>query len=91
MEEGRLVVAMGRLATAKLTFKVDEHGVPAHVQVPNAPDPVWGSEAMALVGQWRFTPGMKNGIAVSVPCTVELVWGKKELTSRSSSRPTNFG
>jgi hypothetical protein len=25
MEEGRLVAAMGRLATAKLTFEVDEH------------------------------------------------------------------
>jgi TonB family protein len=81
MEEGRLVVAMGRLATARLRFEVDEHGVPSHFKIPNASEAIWGSEAMALVGQWRFTPGMRNGIAVPVPCTVELVWGKRELSA----------
>jgi TonB family protein len=79
MEEGRLVAAMGRLATAKLTFEVDEHGLPGHLQVQNASEAVWGSEATALVGQWRFAPGTKNGIAVSVPCTAELVWGERDL------------
>jgi TonB family protein len=79
MEEGRLVVAMDRLATAKLTFEVDEHGVPVHFQIPNASETVWGSEAAAVVSQWRFTPGMKNGIPVAVSCTVELVWGEREL------------
>jgi len=44
MEEGRLVAAMGRLATAKLTFEVDEHGVPVHFQVPNASEPVWATK-----------------------------------------------
>ncbi len=34
MEEGRVVAAMGRWATAKLTFDVDEHGIPEHFQVP---------------------------------------------------------
>jgi TonB family protein len=81
MEEGRVLVAIGRLATAQLTFDVDEHGVPANFRIPNASEPVWGSEATALVGQWRFTPATKNGIPVSVPCTVELVWGERELTS----------
>jgi TonB family protein len=79
MEEGRLVAAIGRLATAKLTFDVDEHGVPVHFQVPNSSEAVWGSEATALVAQWRFTPGTKNGIAAVVPCTVELVWGERDL------------
>ncbi len=79
MEEGRLVAAIGRLATARLAFEVDEHGIPGHFQVRNASEAVWGSEATAVVGQWRFTPGMKNGIAVAVPCTVELVWGAREL------------
>jgi hypothetical protein len=81
MEEGLLVVAMGRLATAKLGFDIDEHGVPVHLHALNTSDPVWGSEATAVVGQWRFTPGTQNGIAVPVPCTVELVWGEKELTA----------
>ena len=34
-----------------------------------------------MIGQWRFTPGKKNGIAVPVPSTVELVWGEKQLTA----------
>jgi len=80
MEEGRLVIAMGRFATVKLTFQVDERGIPVQLQVPSTSDPVWGSEATAVVGQWRFAPAMKNGIAVPAPCTVELVWGQKELT-----------
>jgi TonB family protein len=79
MEEGRLVAAMGRLATAKLTFEVDEHGLPVHFQLSNASEAVWGSEATAVVGEWRFTPGTKNGTAVAVPCTVELVWGERDL------------
>jgi Gram-negative bacterial TonB protein C-terminal len=83
MEEGRVVVAMDRLVTAKLTFDVDQQGVPAHFRILDASEAVWGSEATAVVSQWRFTPGMRNGIAVAVPCTVELVWGERELdTSR---------
>jgi TonB family protein len=83
MQEGRLVVAMGRLATARLRFEVDEHGVPSRFKIPNASEAIWGSEAMALVGQWRFTPGMRYGIAVPVPCMVELVWGERELSASS--------
>jgi len=81
MEEGRLIVAMGRLATAKLIFYVDEHGVPVNFQIASASDPVWGSEATAVAGQWRFTPGRKNGIPISVACTAELVWGARDLDS----------
>jgi len=81
MEEGRVVVAIGRLATAQLTFDVDEQGVPVNFRTPDASEPVWGSEATALVRQWRFTPGNSNGIAVAVPCTVELIWGERELST----------
>jgi TonB family protein len=79
MEEGRLVVAMGRLAAARISFEVDEHGIPARLKILNASEAVWGSEATALVGQWRFTPAIRNGIAVPVVCTVELVWGQRNL------------
>lgn len=44
---------------------------------------LWGSEGTALAGEWRFTPGVRNGIAIPMPCTIELVWGAKELTSDS--------
>ena len=79
MEEGRVLVAIGRLATARLTFDVDAHGVPVNFRNSNASEPVWGSEATALVSQWRFTPGNLNGIPVPVPCTLELLWGEREL------------
>ena len=74
-------MAMGRVATAKLSFQVDQYGVPVNFQIENASESLWGSEATAMVGQWRFTPGKQNGIAISIPCSIELVWGKKELTS----------
>lgn len=79
MEEGRLVAAMGRLATAKVRFEVNELGLPSHFEMPNASEPIWASEATALLDQWRFTPGTRNGIAVPVACTVELVWGERDL------------
>lgn len=56
MEEGRVLVSIGRLATAKVTLDVDQHGVPEHFQVANTSEEVWRPEATALVGQWRFTP-----------------------------------
>jgi TonB family protein len=80
MEEGRVLVAIGRLATAQLTFDVDEHGIPANFRNPNASEPMWGSEAISVVSQWRFTPGSMHGIPVAVPCTVELLWGTRELS-----------
>jgi TonB family protein len=81
LEEGSVLAAVGRLATAKLKFDVDEQGAPLHFQVLNSSIPVWGSEATALVSQWRFTPGKTNGIPIPGSCTVELVWGTRELTS----------
>lgn len=80
MEEGRVLVAIGRVATAKIAFDVDEHGSPVNFRIVSASEDVWGPEATALVGHWRFTPGTKNGIRVAVPCTVELAWGERELT-----------
>jgi TonB family protein len=79
IEEGRLVAAMGRLASATLVFDVDEHGMPVHFQIPYSSADVWGNEASAMVGGWRFAPGTKYGIPVSIPCTVRLVWGEREL------------
>lgn len=80
LEEGRVLVAIGRLATAELTFDVDEHGVPVNFRTSNASEPVWGAEATALVSPWRFTPGSKNGIPVTVPCTLDLIWVTIYLT-----------
>jgi TonB family protein len=79
MEEGRLVAAMGRLATATLAFDIDEHGVPVHFQISHSSEKVWGPEASALVRAWRFAPATKLGIPVTVACTMQLVWGRRDL------------
>jgi TonB family protein len=83
MDEAGIVAAVGRLASATLSFEVDEHGIPVHFNVDRASLQIWGPQAIALVSEWRFTPGMKNGVPVPVLCTLELAWGQRELTARA--------
>lgn len=78
-DEGRIVGAMGRQATAKLAFDIDDHGVPGHFRVIRASEDIWGAEAILLVSGWRFNPGRRGGESVGVPCLLDLVWGPKEL------------
>jgi TonB family protein len=80
IDEGRILGAVGRQATATLRFDIDEDGTPVHFEVQQASLEMWGPEAMALVSEWRFKPGMKNGRAVKVPVTVELAWGPRDLS-----------
>jgi len=81
MDEGQVIAAVRRAATVTLQFDVDEHGVPENFQVLAASATLWGDEAIAVVRKWRFTPGVKDGDPVSVPCTLDLVWGQKLWTS----------
>src|ERR1019366_2627760 len=80
-DEGKVLGAIGREATVTLSFDVDEHGSPVHFEVQRASYEVWGGEAIDLVRQWRFQPGTKNGLSVTVPVTLELAWGRKELSA----------
>ncbi len=80
-DEGKVLGAIGREATVTLAFDVDEHGSPVHFEVQRASYEVWGGEAIDLVSQWRFQPGTKNGLPVTVPVTLELAWGRKELSA----------
>jgi TonB family protein len=80
-EEGQLLGAIGRQATASVSFDVDEHGVPGNFQVLKASLDLWGSQAIAVLRQWRFTPGLKDGVPVPVPCTFDFAWGPRSLTS----------
>ena len=79
IDEGA-VIAVRRPATVALEFDVDPSGVPTNFEVVAASAPVWGPEAIALVRNWRFKPGSKNGQPVSVACMVDLVWGQKVWT-----------
>jgi hypothetical protein len=36
-----------------------------------------------VVRQWRFSPARKTGNLVNVPCTLDLLWGERELTEGS--------
>jgi len=79
MEHARIVVAIGRQASATLSFYVDEQGHPVGFHVESVSDHRWGSEAIALVQNCEFIPGVKEGNPVSVPCTLTLVWGARNL------------
>ncbi len=81
-EEAIVIRAIGREATATVAFDVDEHGLPVNLQVLNASHPIWVPEAMAVVRDWQFVPGMKYGAPVSAPCTVDLVWGPTNLSTQ---------
>jgi len=82
-EEGWVLTAIGRQATATISFSVNEHGNPTDLQVLNSSAPIWGNEAIAVVRNWQFVPGSKFGAPTSVPGTVDLVWGARNLTSKS--------
>jgi TonB family protein len=82
-EEALVIRAIRREATATVAFNVDEHGSPVNFQVLNASHPIWGPEAMAVVREWQFVPGMKYGAPLSVLCTVDLVWGPTNLSPQA--------
>jgi hypothetical protein len=82
IEEGQLLGAMGRQATATVSFDVNELGVPVNIQARASSETTWGAEAAALLSEWRFKPGMKDGQPVSVPCSIDLMWGPRNLTAR---------
>ncbi len=81
IDEGAVISAIPRSAFMTLEFDVDEHGSPANFQVLAASASVWENEAIAVVRDWRFTPGAKDGKPVPVPCTLGLVWGQKIWTA----------
>ncbi|MGD1094851.1 MAG: TonB family protein [Bryobacteraceae bacterium] len=90
IEEARIVAAVGRFASVILSFDVDEHGIPVHFNVNKASLEVWGPQAIELVSEWRFTPGMKYGMPVPVSCRLELVWGQRDLDPRALDRLNFF-
>ena len=81
-DQAHLIAAMGRQEFVQLSFDIDRAGHPVHftVQKANAP---WGKEAIYFVSAWRFSPASKNGIPVSIPCSIDLVWGQKQFVESS--------
>ena len=85
-DEGRILGAIGRAATATVSFDIDESGFPGHFLILDASAEVWGPEAVMLLRTWRFHPGNRGGIALTVPCTVKLLWGPTDFASSAIER-----
>jgi TonB family protein len=81
IDDARLVNAMRRFAAVRVSFDVDESGVPVHLHVESASEPIWGIEALIVLQPWRFSPGEKASVPVSVPGSIDLIWGERNLTS----------
>ncbi|HTC36380.1 MAG TPA: TonB family protein [Bryobacteraceae bacterium] len=61
--------------TAKLTFDIDESGTPNNIQIENGSADDWARDVTAALRKWKFTPASKDGVAISVPCTMDFVRG----------------
>ena len=82
----RALAALRRQALVTLSFDVDPAGHPNRFRVERASEPGWGNQAVAIVSKWKFTPGFRDGTPLSVPCTINLVWGDRKFTHASLSR-----
>lgn len=80
IDEARIVAAVGRQAWAVLSFDIDENGIPRNFEAPDASVEVWKNQAIALVRDWRFAPAMKDGKPIVARCTLNLVWGDRNLS-----------
>lgn len=81
IDEARIVAAVGRQAWAVVSFDVDEYGFPRNFEAPEASVEVWKNQAIALVRDWRFTPAVKDGKPIVARCTLNLVWGDRNLSA----------
>jgi TonB family protein len=73
IDEARIVAAAGSRAWAVVSFEVDETGLPGKFEVPDSSAEVWKEQAIAVVRDWRFKPGMKDWKPIAVRCTLNLV------------------
>ena len=60
--------------TVELSVRVSEDGIPQVVGVLHSLDPKLDSNAAEAVGQWRFQPGMKDGVPVPVMTKVDVTF-----------------
>jgi hypothetical protein len=56
-----------------VSFEIDEHGRAVNLHTDKPSDAMWEGKVLAAVKDWRFDPGMKDGLPVAVPCTVTVV------------------
>jgi TonB family protein len=59
-----------------VSFEVDESGKPVNLHADKSSDQKWERKMLAAVKDWRFDPGVKDGKAIAVPCTVSVAMGR---------------
>jgi TonB family protein len=65
----------GQTGSVTISFDVDPNGIGENLHIEKSSDPALESEVIRIVRGWQFRPGMKDGQAVSVPCTLEFIEG----------------
>jgi outer membrane biosynthesis protein TonB len=58
-----------------LNFTIDAQGIPRDIQAAASSDPKYAKHAAAILGKWRFTPGLRDGQPVALPATFLFAHG----------------
>lgn len=59
----------------RLTFDIDEKGVPINIPIEEASNEGFSREVAAALRNWRFKPASQDGRPISVSCTMDFVRG----------------
>jgi TonB family protein len=62
------------LGTVLLSVEIDQTGTPTNIKVQRGLGLGLNEKAVEAVKQWKFRPGQKDGIAVSVQTKLEIVF-----------------
>jgi TonB family protein len=69
----------------RVSFEVDENGVPINFRGETRANPKLESEAVGILSGWRFRPGTLNGRAVTVPATFDFVHASPDAPAAASA------
>jgi TonB family protein len=71
--------------SVRLSFDVNEQGIPTNIHVENSSDPQWEDEVTALIREWRFQAAMKDGFPV--PAHGYLDFGRGDILRPQLAAP----
>lgn len=72
-------------ANLTVSFDVDQNGVLQNIHVVSSSAPAFDSEMTKFLRVWRFRPGVKEGVPVTIGCTLNLVWSSGRIRSYRSN------
>jgi TonB family protein len=73
--------------SVRVSFEVDENGVPINFKGQTRGNPKLESEAIGILSGWRFQPGTRDGKPVTVPATFDFTHNNLEASSGAASSP----